>query len=83
MSIRTTVTLDEDVLVRTKDFSRKRGIAFKEALNELVRLGLLEQAKPMPKKPFIKPFSVGLNLPPGLNYNHIDELEAPGGPLHE
>ena len=84
MSIRTTVTLDEDVLVRTKEFSRKRGIPFKEALNELVRIGLLEQARPMPKKSFkIRPLSVGLNLPPGLNFNHIDELEAPGGPLHD
>ena len=82
MSIRTTVTLDEDVLVRTKDFSRKRGIPFKEALNELVRLGLLEQAKPAPKKPFrIKPFSVGLR--PGFNYDNIEELiEELEGPLH-
>jgi len=69
------------VLVGAKDFSRKRGISFKEALNELVRIGLLEQVKPRPKKPLIKPFSVVLNLPLGLNFNHIDELEAPRGPL--
>ena len=36
MSIRTTVTLDEDVHKRTHDFSRKRGIPFRHALNELV-----------------------------------------------
>jgi hypothetical protein len=82
MSIRTTVTLDEDVLVRTKAFSHKRGIPFKEALNELVRIGLLEQAKPLPKKPFIKPFSVGLR--PGFNYDKIGELlEELEGPLHK
>ena len=82
MSIRTTVTLDEDVLVRTKDFSRKRGIPFKEALNELVRIGLLEQAKPMPKKSFkIRPLSVGLR--PEFNYDNIGELlEELEGPLH-
>jgi hypothetical protein len=80
MSIRTTVTLDEDVLVRTKDFSRKRGIPFKEALNELVRIGLLEQAKPVPKS-FIKPFSVGLR--PDFNYDKIGALiEELEGPLH-
>ena len=82
MGIRTTVTLDEDVLVRTKAFSHKRGIPFKEALNDLVRIGLLEDAKPAPKKAFkLTPFSVGLNR--SFNYDKIglllEELE---GPLH-
>lgn len=82
MSIRTTVTLDEDVLVRTKDFSRKRGIPFREALNELVRIGLLDQAKPAPKKPLkIKPRSMGLR--PGLSYDNIEALiEIGEGPYH-
>lgn len=41
MSIRTTVTLDEDVLERVKQESRARGASFRDTLNELVRTGLL------------------------------------------
>ncbi len=40
MSIRTTVTLDEDVLESARNFSRQRRIPFRQALNELVRRGL-------------------------------------------
>jgi hypothetical protein len=83
MSIRTTVTLDDDVLARAKQFSHERGIPFRQGLNELVRLGLLDEAKPAPgSKTKIRPFTRRLGLPPGLNYNHIDELEMPGGPLN-
>ena len=68
MSIRTTVTLDKDVYDRAKDFSKKRGIPFREALNELVRQGLVAEAAPQPVKPFkIEPIHLGLN--PGLNYD--------------
>lgn len=40
MSIRTTVTLDEDVLERVKAESRARGLSFRETFNQLLRLGL-------------------------------------------
>ena len=82
MSIRTTVTLDEDVHERTKEFSKARGIPFREALNELVRSGLQAEAKPQPEKPFqIKPVSLGLR--PGLSYDDIEALLEYGeGPFH-
>jgi hypothetical protein len=82
MSIRTTVTLDKDVYDRTKDFSKARGIPFREALNELVRNGLLAEAAPRPKKPFkIKPFRLGLR--PGLSYDNTGALLEYGeGPFH-
>ncbi len=38
--MRTTVTLDPDVAAKLKQTARERGISFKEALNESVRLGL-------------------------------------------
>ena len=82
MSIRTTVTLDQDVYDRAKDFSKARGIPFREALNELVRQGLVAEAAPRPKKPFkIKPFRLGLR--PGLSYDNIEALLEYGeGPYH-
>ena len=43
MSIRTTVTLDEDVFERTMDLSKARGIPFRQALNDLVRAGISMQ----------------------------------------
>ncbi len=38
--MRTTVTLDPDVAAKLKQTVRERGVSFKEALNESVRLGL-------------------------------------------
>ena len=82
MSIRTTVTLDKDVYDRARDFSKTRGISFREALNELVRTGLVAEAAPRPKKPFrIKPFRMGLR--PGLSYDNTEALLEYGeGPFH-
>jgi hypothetical protein len=82
MSIRTTVTLDQDVYDRARDFSKARGIPFRQALNELVRNGLLAGSAPRPKQPFkIKPFRLGLR--PGLSYDNIEALLEYGeGPYH-
>ena len=82
MSIRTTVTLDEDVLERTRDFSKTRGIPFRRALNELVRVGLEAESVPRVTEPFqVKPFHMGVM--PGVNYDNIGALlEFLEGPLH-
>jgi len=63
MSIRTTVTLDQDVYDRAKDFSKARGIPFRQALNDLARNGLAAESAPRPRKAFkIRPFRMGLHL---------------------
>jgi hypothetical protein len=82
MSIRTTVTLDKDVYDRARDFSKARGIPFRQALNELVRTGLVSQSARKPKAAFrIKP--VHLGLIPGLSYDCIGSLlEFGEGPYH-
>jgi len=82
MSIRTTVTLDQDVYDRAKDFSKKQGIPFRQALNDLVRNGLAAESAPRPTKPFkIKPLRLGLR--PGLSYDNIEALLEYGeGPFH-
>jgi hypothetical protein len=38
--VRTTVTLDDDLLARLRQVAHERGISFKEAINEAVRGGL-------------------------------------------
>ena len=76
------MTLDKDVYDRARNFSKARGISFREALNELVRTGLVAEAAPRPTKPFrIKPFRMGLR--PGLSYDNTEALLEYGeGPFH-
>ena len=73
MSIRTTVTLDDDVVERVKRFSQTRGIPFRQALNDLVRMGLLTESAPRPRRVLkVKPRPMGLL--PGLSYDNIEAL---------
>jgi hypothetical protein len=73
MSIRTTVTLDDDVLERVKQESRRRGEAFRDTLNDLLRIALATRQTQTARQPFeIKPLSLGYT--PGLNYDDIESL---------
>lgn len=73
MSIRTTVTLDEDVLARVKAESQARGSSFRDTLNDLLRMSLLAVANQPPRRTLkIKPVHMGYK--PGLNYNNIESL---------
>jgi hypothetical protein len=44
--MRTTVTLDDDLVVRLERRRAERGMTFKEALNEAVRVGLAAENDP-------------------------------------
>ncbi|MEP6961429.1 MAG: hypothetical protein ABI995_05090 [Acidobacteriota bacterium] len=81
-ALRTTVTLDGDVRRRATEFSRARGISFREGLNELVRIGLVAQQRPAVEKPYeFKTYRMGLK--PGLSYDKIEDLiEFGEGPHH-
>jgi hypothetical protein len=81
MSIRTTVTLDEDVLERVKQESRSRGASFKTTLNDLLRVALAEKPKAR-RKPFkVRPMSLGYR--PDINFDKIEALiEHLEGPWH-
>ena len=73
MSIRTTVTLDEDVLDRVKQESKDRGDSFRETLNNLLRFALSNEKVPRERREFkIKPTHMG--IVPGLNYDKIGEM---------
>lgn len=70
--MRTTLTLDDDVAHLLSKETKRAGLSFKQAVNHFLRLGLMAS-----KKPILKPFKVvprDLGLPPGLNYDNIEEL---------
>ncbi|MBV8845332.1 MAG: hypothetical protein JO307_21195 [Bryobacterales bacterium] len=73
MSIRTTVTLDDDVLAGVKRESRARGTPFRQTLNDLLRLSLLS-AQVKPKRQPFKIHATHMGYRPGLNYDNIESL---------
>lgn len=77
MSIRTTITLDDDVLERVKAESRSRGASFKDTLNDLLRLALVQKVEKRPSRKFkVRPFNMGQL--PGLDYDSVESLIAHG-----
>jgi plasmid stability protein len=73
MSIRTTVTLDDDVVARVKRESQSRGASFRDTLNDLLRTALLGAGnQPRRRVLAIKPTHMGHKA--GLNYDHIESL---------
>jgi hypothetical protein len=83
VSVRTTVTLDDDVAERVKAESKSRGASFRHTLNELVRLGLATQGKQAERPPFkVKPRHTGAP-PAGVNLDCTEALiEWAEGPWH-
>ena len=77
--MRTTVTLDKDVAAAIERVRRERGLGFSEAVNELVRKGLIYRK---PRRRFVqKTYSMGPSRVDLRNIGHaLEELE---GPLHK
>lgn len=74
--MRTTLTLDDDVVALLKKEVRKSGEPFKHVVNRYLRLGLTSPKNP-PRKPFkVKPWN--LRLPPFEKVEELlEELEGP------
>ena len=73
MSIRTTVTLDDDVAARVKRESLSRGASFRQTLNDLLRMALLNAGN-MPRLRTLKIKPVHMGYKPGLNHDSIESL---------
>lgn len=71
--MRTTVTLDPDVASRLRAAARERGVSFKVALNDTVRMGL--DASSLSAMPYRVP-ARPLGLRPGINLDHALRLAA-------
>jgi plasmid stability protein len=73
--MRTTLTVDDDIIVKLQERSKTTGKSFKEVVNEILRTGLLTQEALSP--PNMEPFEVqarSLGLKPGLSYDNVAEL---------
>jgi len=80
--VRTTLTLDADVIAKLKAEVRKSGHSFKEVVNSFLRLGLSGHRAMKPTKSFVVE-SHRLGIRPELDYDNIGELlEQIEGPLH-
>lgn len=78
--MRTTITLEADVATRLKEFSRRTGKSFKQAVNDAVREGL-SSPKTIRAEPFVQPaYSMGkvkVDLTKALSLAaEIDDQEA-------
>jgi hypothetical protein len=80
MSVRTTITLDDDVIERVKRESRARGASFRDTLNDLLREGLVAGSQAR-RTLNIQPLHMGCR--PGLNCDDVEALIEYGeGPEH-
>lgn len=81
--MRTTLTLDDDVAAKLKDLARRRNLTFKEAVNAVLRRGLVAQqpgTRALPRvelKTFCSPLRPGVD-PLRLNAL-VDDLEVADG----
>jgi len=73
--MRTTITLDEDVLDRARALAAKLGTSFKAIINEALRRGLDQVERPAKRRPYrTKPHAMGLRK--GYSLDNIQELLA-------
>ena len=74
-SMRTTLTIDSDVLDRTRELALETERSFRLVLNDALRAGLNAMAIPAKGKPYrTRPRKMGLK--PGMDINRIQELIA-------
>lgn len=76
--MRTTLTLDDDVIDKAKAVAVKRSTSFRAVINEALRIGLAEVEKPTIYQPYrTEPHAMGLR--PGYNLDNIQELLSLAG----
>ena len=71
--MRTTLTLDDDVIAKLRAEMRRKGKSFKETVNEYLRLGLNVRREMRPAKPF-KVRARPMGLRPGFSLDCIGRL---------
>ena len=73
--MRTTLTIDDDVLERARAIAAKLRTPFKTVINEALRAGLTQVEQPAKQRPYkTKPHNMGLRQ--GYNLDNIQELLA-------
>jgi len=73
--MRTTLTIEDDVLERAKSVAARLQAPFRRIVNEALRTGLEAVETPAKRRPYhTKPHRMGLK--PGRNLDNIQELLA-------
>ncbi|SPD74307.1 conserved hypothetical protein [uncultured Desulfobacterium sp.] len=73
--MRTTITIDNDVLERAHALSDKLRTPFRAVINEALRAGLDHVERPIKRRPYrTKPHAMGVKS--GRNLDNIQELLA-------
>lgn len=81
MSIRTTLTLEDDVARRLEAEARRTGTSLKRVVNDLLRRALAARQRPESRPFAVKARTLGLRA--GLSYDSVgDLLESVEGPGH-
>ena len=77
--MRTTLTIDDDLVAQIEDLQRREGLSFKGAVNQLLRAGIQCRAQP-PKPRSYRTSTRKLGLRAGLDPTKlnqlVDEIEA-------
>jgi len=71
--VRTTLTIDDDLVRELREKAHKTGSPFKEIVNRAIRVGLEQIDKPTQLKPF-KCKSYSLGYPPRADLDHALDL---------
>lgn len=73
--MRTTLSLDDDVIDRARDVAARLSTSFRSVVNEALRLGLAEVEKPARCRPYrTEPHAMGLRA--GYDLDNVQELLA-------
>lgn len=75
LSMRTTISIDDDVIERARSASARMGVPFKTVINEALRAGLDRVELPPKTRPY-KTESHEMGLRQGRNLDSIQDLIA-------
>lgn len=76
--MRTTLSLDDDVLAAVEDLRRERRLGLSEAVNQLIRSGLAESAASPPRPYRHRTADLGIKVDVGNVAEVLDLLDEPG-----
>lgn len=74
VSMRTTLTIDDDLATALKALARSSGKTFKAVVNEVMRRGLMTGEKPVPDREPFKVESVRCGFLPGIDPLKLNQL---------
>lgn len=73
-SMRTTLTLEDDLAHRLKDHARRRKISFKQAVNDAIRRGLMTPDRVRESRPRVRVGTFQSAFQPGVDPLRLNQL---------